>query len=68
MHFTKYVHVSVDASDFAIGGYLFRYDDAGQERILAYSGRKLTLAELIYPTRDKAFIAARYVMRSWKVY
>ncbi|KAG3124517.1 hypothetical protein PI124_g24688 [Phytophthora idaei] len=27
--FTKPFHVSMDASDFAIGGYLFQHNDAG---------------------------------------
>ncbi|ETO80890.1 hypothetical protein F444_04711 [Phytophthora nicotianae P1976] len=40
--FAKDFHVSVDASDFAIGGYIFQYDDTGQERIIAFGGRKLS--------------------------
>lgn len=66
--FTRSFHVSVDASGFAIGGYLFQYDDAGRERIFAYGGRKLTQAELIYPTREKELLVALHAMRSWKVY
>ncbi|GMF36745.1 unnamed protein product [Phytophthora lilii] len=45
--FTKDFYVSVDASDFAVGGYIFQYDDEGRERVIAYGGRKLTQAELI---------------------
>ncbi|GMF47113.1 unnamed protein product [Phytophthora fragariaefolia] len=66
--FTRSVHVSVDASDFSIGGYLFQHDDAGRERIIAYGERKLTQAELIYPTREKELLAALHAMRSWEVY
>ncbi|OWZ04677.1 hypothetical protein PHMEG_00023381 [Phytophthora megakarya] len=28
----------MDASDFAIGGYLYQLDDEGQERVIAYGG------------------------------
>ncbi|OWZ01386.1 reverse transcriptase [Phytophthora megakarya] len=60
-------HVSMDASDFAIGGYLFQRDEQG-ERIITYGGRKLTRAEVIYPTREKELLAALHAMRMWKVY
>ncbi|GMF28886.1 unnamed protein product [Phytophthora fragariaefolia] len=66
--FSKDIHVSVDASDFAIGGYLFQLDDCGREQIIAYGGRKLNRAELIYPTREKELLAALHAMRVWKVY
>ncbi|POM78687.1 LOW QUALITY PROTEIN: Hypothetical protein PHPALM_3758 [Phytophthora palmivora] len=49
---TKSFHFSVDAFDFAVGGYLFQYDESGRE-IIAYGGRKLSHVELIYPTREK---------------
>ncbi|GMF37008.1 unnamed protein product [Phytophthora lilii] len=39
--FTKDFYVSVDASDFAVGGYIFQYDDDGRERLL----RQLTAQE-----------------------
>ncbi|OWZ02353.1 LOW QUALITY PROTEIN: LTR-Retrotransposon skipper [Phytophthora megakarya] len=61
-------HVCVNASDFAVGGYIFQYDDAGQERIITFGGRKLTQPELIYPTRKKELLAALHAMRAWKVY
>ncbi|GMF30723.1 unnamed protein product [Phytophthora lilii] len=57
--FTKPFHVSVDASDFA-------NDDS--ERIIAYGGRKLTQAELVYPAREKELLAALHAMRTWKVF
>ncbi|POM69481.1 Reverse transcriptase [Phytophthora palmivora] len=66
--FTKSFRISVDASDFAIGGYLFQYDGSGREQIIAYGGRKLSRAELIYPTRKKELLAALHAMRTWKVY
>ncbi|KAE8995895.1 hypothetical protein PR002_g19482 [Phytophthora rubi] len=66
--FSKPFHVSMDASAFATGGYLFQYDDSGRERIIAFNGRKLSRAELIYPTREKELLAALHAMRVWKVY
>ncbi|GMF46936.1 unnamed protein product [Phytophthora fragariaefolia] len=61
--FSEDFHVSVDASDFAIGGYLFQLDDYGREQIIAYGGRKLNRAELIYPTQEKELLAALNAMR-----
>ncbi|KAG3177977.1 hypothetical protein PC128_g16633 [Phytophthora cactorum] len=66
--FTKLFHVSMDASNFAIGGYLFQYNDAGQEQILAFNGRKLSPAELIYPTHEQELLAALHAMRVWNIY
>ncbi|POM64296.1 Pol protein [Phytophthora palmivora] len=44
------------------------YDGSGREQIIAYGGRKLSRAELIYPTREKELLAALHAMRTWKVY
>ncbi|KAJ0393533.1 hypothetical protein ATCC90586_011580 [Pythium insidiosum] len=58
----------MDASDYAIGGYLYQVDAEGREQIIAYGGRKLNLAERMYPTREKEPLAALHAMRTWKVY
>ncbi|KAJ0392132.1 hypothetical protein P43SY_010819 [Pythium insidiosum] len=60
-------HVSMDASDYAVGGYLFQLDDENKERIVAYGGRKMTTAERMYPTREKELLAALHAMRTWHV-
>lgn len=60
--------MSVDASNLAVGGYLFQVDFEGQERAIAYDGRKLTKPELMYPTREKKLLVALHAMRPWKVY
>ncbi|POM79820.1 LOW QUALITY PROTEIN: Reverse transcriptase, partial [Phytophthora palmivora] len=56
-------HVKTDASDYAIGGYLFQLDGDGHEQIIAYGGRKLNTAERMYPTREKELLAALHAMR-----
>ncbi|KAJ0394727.1 hypothetical protein ATCC90586_002200 [Pythium insidiosum] len=61
-------HVKMDASDYAVGGYLYQVGDDGHERIIAYGCRKLTTAERMYPTREKELLAALHAMRTWKVY
>ncbi|POM70032.1 Reverse transcriptase, partial [Phytophthora palmivora] len=61
-------HVKTDASDYAIGGYLFQLDVDGHERIIAYGGRKLNTAERMYPTREKELLVALHAMRTWKPY
>jgi hypothetical protein len=37
-------HVKMDASDYAVGGYLYQLDDQDNEQIIAYGGRKLSTA------------------------
>ncbi|GMF33586.1 unnamed protein product [Phytophthora fragariaefolia] len=66
--FSKPFHVNVDASDFAIGGYLFQLDENKAEKVIAYGGRKLSKPEMVYPIREKELLAALHAMRTWKVY
>lgn len=66
--FDRMFCVKMDASDFAVGGYLYQLDDEGNERVIAYGGRKLSEAELKYPTREKELLAALFAMRTWHVY
>ena len=66
--FTRPFIVRMDASAFAIGGALLQLDDAGQERVVAFSGRKLTSAELNYDTRERELLAIIYALRQWRVY
>ncbi|KAE9086607.1 hypothetical protein PF002_g25045 [Phytophthora fragariae] len=60
--FSKPFHVNVDASDFAIGGYLFQLDENKAEKVIAYGGRKLSKPEMVYPTREKELLAALHAM------
>ncbi|GMF42820.1 unnamed protein product [Phytophthora fragariaefolia] len=66
--FTKPFHVNVDASDFAVVGYLFQLDEKGAEPVIADGGRKLAKPELVYPTCEKELLAALHTMRIWKIY
>ncbi|OWZ03692.1 polyprotein [Phytophthora megakarya] len=65
---SKPFHVKTDASDYAVGGYLFHVDSQDKERVIAYGGRKLSTAERMYPTREKELLAALHAMRIWKPY
>ncbi|KAF4046784.1 RNase H-like domain found in reverse transcriptase [Phytophthora infestans] len=66
--FSRDFHVRMDASDFAVGGYLFQVDSEGNEHIIAFGGRNITSAELLYPTREKELLVALHAMRTWRVY
>ncbi|ETN00919.1 hypothetical protein PPTG_24175 [Phytophthora nicotianae INRA-310] len=66
--FDRMFCVKMDASDFAVGGYLYQLDDEGGEQIIAYGGRKHSEAELKYPTREKELLVALFAMRTWHVY
>lgn len=61
-------HVKTDASDYAVGGYLFQLDSHGRERIIACGGRKLNTAKRMHLTREKELLAALHAMRTWKPY
>ncbi|KAE9273772.1 hypothetical protein PR003_g29801 [Phytophthora rubi] len=61
--FSKPFHVNVDASDFAIGGYLFQHDENKAEKVIAYGGRKLSKPEMVYPTREKELLAALHAIQ-----
>ncbi|DAZ98093.1 TPA: LOW QUALITY PROTEIN: hypothetical protein N0F65_005255, partial [Lagenidium giganteum] len=43
-------------------------DRNGTERVIAYGGRKMPTAELMYPTREMGLLAAMYATELWKVY
>lgn len=60
--------VRMDASDFAIGGALIQIDAHGDERVVAYTGRKLSAAELNYDTRERELLAVLLALRKWRVY
>lgn len=60
--------MQMDASDYAVGGYLYQLDDDGKELVIVYRGRKLSTAEKMYPTREKELLAALHAMRLWRVY
>ncbi|KAE8965504.1 hypothetical protein PR001_g19694 [Phytophthora rubi] len=67
--FSKPFHVNVDASDFAIGGYLFQHDENKAEKVIAYGGRKLSKPEMVYPTREKELLAALHaIVRGKSIY
>ena len=66
--FSRPFIVRMDASNFAIGGGLHQKDNDGNERVVAYSGRKLTDAELNYDTRERELLAIIYALRKWRVY
>jgi RNase H-like domain found in reverse transcriptase/Integrase zinc binding domain/Reverse transcriptase (RNA-dependent DNA polymerase)/Chromo (CHRromatin Organisation MOdifier) domain len=66
--FTKPFGIRMDASDFAIGGVLFQLDDQLIEHPIAYTGRKLSQCELLYPVREKELLAIVHALRIWRPY
>ncbi|GMF51391.1 unnamed protein product [Phytophthora fragariaefolia] len=61
-------HVVCDASDFAIGCALMRFDDEGRERVVSYQSRQMKPAERNYPVHDKELLAMRYALKKFRVY
>lgn len=69
--FNKPFFMRMDASDFAIGGVLFRLEEHdGQvvERPVAFQGRKFKGAEKNYSIREKELLAILFWLRVWRVY
>jgi hypothetical protein len=67
-NFAKPFGIRMDASDYAIGGVLFQNDDLGVEHPIAYAGRKMQRAELLYPVREKELLAIMFALRTWRSY
>ena len=61
-------HVVCDASDFAIGCALMKYDADGAERVVCYQSRQLQEAERNYPVHDKELLAMKYALAKFRVY
>jgi hypothetical protein len=66
--FHRPFRVRMDASNFAIGGILFQLDDSGVERTIAYTGRKMSSAELLYPVREQELLAIVHALKTWRPY
>jgi len=61
----RVVVIEADASDFAIAPILSQHDDNGVLHPVAFHSRKLTLAELNYPTHDKEMLAIVDTFKTW---
>ena len=66
--FAKPFGIRMDASDHAIGGVLFQADHEGNEHPVAYAGRKLSRAEIVYPVREKELLAIIFALKIWRPY
>lgn len=80
--FSRPFRLRTDASQFAIGGVLFQVESSpgkvegtvhapklqSFERPIAYTGRKLTSAELNYPTHEQEILAIIPCLNIWRVY
>lgn len=66
--FSKRFGIRMDASDYAVGGVLFQIGEDSQEHPVAYTGRKMTSAEMNYPVREKELLAIIHGLRVWRPY
>ncbi|RAW30545.1 hypothetical protein PC110_g13095 [Phytophthora cactorum] len=55
------------ASNFAVGAVLFQ-KEGGTEYPIAYNGRKMKPAELIYPVQEQELLAIMHALKVWRVY
>ncbi|OWZ01962.1 hypothetical protein PHMEG_00026557 [Phytophthora megakarya] len=61
--FNKPFGIRMEASNFAIGGVLFQ-NEGGLEHPIAYTSRKMKLAELNYPVREQELLATMHALRT----
>src|SRR5205085_700736 len=59
--------VTTDASDYAIGVVLSQNHGKG-EQLVAYKSRKLSPAELNYPTHEKELLSIIHAIHIWQPY
>jgi transposase InsO family protein len=60
--------VETDASDFAIGSCLLQEGDDGKLHPVAYESRKLSDAQIRYPTHEKELLAIKQALLGWHRY
>ena len=65
--FSKTFTVTTDASDFALDAVLSQDQGCGEQPI-AYESRKLSAAELNYPTHEKELLAIVHAIKVWRPY
>ena len=66
--FTKPFHVRTDASNYAIGGVLFQYNEAKQERPIYFGSRVLSKTERNYSASEREMLAIEYFIKYWRPY
>ena len=66
--FTKRFVLQTDASDRGVGAVLSQCDDSGQDKPIAYFGRKLLSREQNYSTVEKECLAIKLGVQAFKVY
>jgi len=57
--------IETDASEWAIGGVLYQFDNEGNCHPIAFDGRKLQGAELNYPVHEKELLAIKVSLKKW---
>ena len=60
--------IKTDASDFAIGGWLYQLTSNGDTNIVAYWSRKLIPAETHYPVHERELLAIHDFVERFRVY
>ena len=61
-------HLEADASDRAVGAYLYQIGDDGKLYPVAFHSRKLMPAEENYEIHDKKLLAIVDTFKTWRVY
>lgn len=64
----KQYYVQTDASNYAVGGQLYQYDEKGNIAVIAFTSRTLKKAELNYHTTEKELIGIIHCLQKFRMY
>lgn len=63
----KPYYLQTDASNYALGGQLYQYDDDGNIAVVAFTSRTLKGAELKYHTTEKELLSFIHCLRKFRI-
>lgn len=64
----KQYYLQTDASNYALGGQLFQYDDEGRIAVVAFTSRTFKGAELNYHTTEKELLSIIHCLKKFRIY
>ena len=65
---SKPFHFVCDASNFAIGCALMKFDDEGREHVVRFQSRQMKPEQRNYLVHENELLAIRYVLIKFRVY
>lgn len=64
----KRYYLQTDASDYALGGQLFQYDEDNNIGVIAFTSRTFKGAEIHYTTTEKELLSIIHCLKKFRIY